>query len=135
MTETGWDSTTAAPARATAASAPTDAAGERSPGPLPGRAWGIASLVLSFVPLLQLVGLAAGVVGLVLASRAGRRNRFAIAGIAVSILLTIAACAFVVLFAFSGYGIFGGSVGSVVTVCSELGRGEHVVDGLSYTCR
>jgi hypothetical protein len=103
--------------------------------PEPGRVWGIVSLALSVIPVLQLVGLAAGVVGLVLSARAGRRNWFAVAGVAVSLLLLIAAGTFVVLFAFLGYGVFGGTVGSVVTVCSELGRGEHVVDGLTYSCR
>jgi hypothetical protein len=103
--------------------------------PEPGRVWGIVSLALSVIPVLQLVGLAAGVVGLVLSSRAGRRNWFAVAGVATSLLLLIAAGTFVVLFAFLGYGVFGGTVGSVVTVCSELGRGEHVVDGLTYSCR
>jgi len=107
---------------------------EKHPDPHPGRVWGILSLVLSVLPLLQLVGLAAGIVGLVLSSRAGRRNGFAVAGIAVSLLLMIAAGVFVVLFAFSGYEVFGGSVGSVVTVCGELGRGEHVLDGLTYRC-
>ena len=96
--------------------------------------WGIVSLALAVIPLLQLVGLAAGLVGLVLSLRAGRRNWFAVAGIAVSLLLLAAAGMFVVLFAFSGYELFGGSVGDVVTVCSELGPGEHVVDGLSYSC-
>jgi hypothetical protein len=115
---------------------PSAPEGTRSPpAPEPGRAWGIVSLALSVIPLLQLVGLAAGVVGLVLSSRAGRHNGFAVAGIAVSLLILVAAGAFVVLFAFTGYDMFGGSVGSVVTVCSELGRGEHVIDGLSYTCR
>ena len=40
----------------------------------------------------------------------------------------------IVSFAFSGYDLFGGSIGSTVTVCSELGAGEHVVDGLTYRC-
>jgi hypothetical protein len=100
----------------------------------PGRVWGIVSLALAVIPLLQLVGLAAGVVGLVLSLRAGRRNWFAVAGIAVALLLLAAAGIVVVLFAFAGYGVFGGSVGDTVTVCSELGSGEHVVDGLSYRC-
>lgn len=103
--------------------------------PLPGRVWGIVSLALAVLPLLQLVGLAAGIVGLVLSSRAGRRNWFAVAGIVVSLLLIALAVTLIVLFAFNGYDVFGGSVGSVVTVCSELGPGEHVVDGLTYRCR
>ena len=106
-----------------------------APDPLPGRVWGIVSLAFAVIPLLQLVGLVAGIVGLVLSLRAGRRNWFAVAGIAVSLLLLIAAGVFVVLFAFSGYDVFGGSVGSVVEVCGELGRGDHVVDGLTYSCR
>jgi hypothetical protein len=113
---------------------PVDPAPPTPHEPEPGRVWGIVSLAMSVIPLLQLVGLVAGVVGLVLSSRAGRRNGFAVAGIVVSLLLLAAAGTFVVLFAFAGYEIFGGSVGSVVTVCSELGRGEHVVDGLSYSC-
>jgi MFS family permease len=103
--------------------------------PLPGRVWGIVSLALAVLPLLQLVGLVAGIVGLVLSSRVGRRNWFAVAGIVVSLLLIALAVTLIVLFAFNGYEVFGGSVGSVVTVCSELGPGEHVVDGLTYRCR
>jgi hypothetical protein len=139
MSDTDWDPAGPASA-ASAASAPSDPAVLPSvpenpgPDPLPGRVWGIVSLALSVLPLLQLVGLVAGVVGLALSLRAGRRNWFAVAGIAVSLLLLIAAGAFAVLFAFSGYDIFGGSVGSVVEVCSELGRGRHLVDGLTYTC-
>jgi hypothetical protein len=135
MTDTDWDP--AGPASAPAPSDPAvlpSAQGRPAPDPLPGRVWGIVSLALSVLPLLQLVGLVAGIVGLALSLRAGRRNWFAVAGIAVSLLLLIAAGVFVVLFAFSGYDIFGGSIGSVVEVCSELGRGRHVVDGLTYTC-
>ena len=102
--------------------------------PLPGRVWGIVSLALAVLPLLQLVGLVAGIVGLVLSVRAGRRNWFAVAGILVSLLLIALAVTLIVSFAFSGYEVFGGSVGSTVTVCSELGPGEHVVDGLTYRC-
>jgi hypothetical protein len=102
--------------------------------PLPGRVWGIVSLALAVLPLLQLVGLVAGIVGLVLSTRAGRRNWFAVAGIVVSLLLIALVVTLIVSFAFSGYDLFGGSIGSTVTVCSELGAGEHVVDGLSYHC-
>ncbi len=102
--------------------------------PLPGRVWGIVSLALAVLPLLQLVGLVAGIVGLVLSTRAGRRNWFAVAGIVVSLLLMALAVTLIVSFAFSGYDLFGGSIGSTVTVCSELGAGEHVVDGLTYRC-
>jgi hypothetical protein len=127
---TAWDPGSAsAPAPSPAQEAPRPRA-----DPLPGRAWGIVSLVLAVLPLLQLVGLVAGVVGLVLSMRAGRRNWAAVAGIAVSVLLLAAIGVFVIAFAFTGYDLFGGSFGSVVTVCSELGSGEHVVDGLTYTC-
>jgi hypothetical protein len=97
--------------------------------------WSVLGFALAVLPPFTAFGLVASIVGLVLSRRAGRVNRFAVAGILSALVLMAAVVAFIVALGSSGFAIFGTSVGGTVWVCSELGPGEHVVDGLRYTCR
>lgn len=116
-------------AQPTDSNQPTDAQ-----APPPGRAWGIAGLVLAIVPPFQLAGLVVSAVGLSLSLRRGRGNLPAVAGILISMALILAAVTLVVAFATEGFAMFGDGVGAGVRVCDELGPGMHIVDGLRYTC-
>ena len=97
--------------------------------------WSGVGFGLAVLPPFWLFGLAACVVGIVLSRRAGRINRLAVAGVILALALTASAVALLVALGSSGFALFGTSVGSTVWVCTELGQGEHVVDGLRYTCR
>ncbi len=90
----------------------------------PGRTLGIVGLVLSF--LTAAVGLVVSIVALRRSRKAGFKNGFALAGIIVGGLVTLA---WVV-----GIVVGGVALGGVAAKCSELGPGTHTVDGVTYTC-
>lgn len=90
----------------------------------PGRTLGIVGLVLSVVTAL--IGLVVSIVALRRSRRAGFKNGFALAGVVVGGLVTLA---------WIVGGIVGGvALGHVANVCQDLGPGTHQVNGVTYTC-
>lgn len=90
------------------------------------RGLGIVGFVLSFIGLLDLVGLALCIVALVKSRRAGERNGFAVAGIAVAsftILMTVLFLAVLIP-----------PLVHLAQECERLGYGTHVVGDTTYTC-
>ena len=102
-----------------------------TPAPVPSnrvrtaRIIGIVSFIVAF--FFQLPALIGGIIGLVMSKGAGEKNGFAVAAIIVSIILGIG---WIVI---GGLAI-GGFFGAIFDQCRELGNGEHVVDGVTYTC-
>lgn len=90
----------------------------------PGRTLGILGLVLA--PFAGLVGLILSLVALRRSKRAGFTNRPAIAGAVVGGIATVAVLASIVVGAIA--------IGGVVDACHDLGPGQHVVKGVTYTC-
>jgi hypothetical protein len=90
----------------------------------PGRTLGILGLVLA--PFAGLVGLILSLVALRRSKRAGFTNRPAIAGAVVGGIATVAVFASIVIAAIA--------IGGVVDACRDLGPGQHVVNGVTYTC-
>ncbi|WP_150307299.1 hypothetical protein [Planctomonas psychrotolerans] len=97
--------------------------------------WSVVGFALAILPPFSLLGLAASVVGIALSRRAGRTSRLAVAGVILAVVVLAAGVAVLVAVTSTGFALFGTTVGSTVWVCAELGPGEHVVDGLRYTCR
>jgi hypothetical protein len=92
----------------------------------PGRTMGIVGFVLSFVWILDLVGLIISIIAMVKSKRAGQKNGFALAGIIISI---------------AGIIVFTGVVPLVTPPlvqaaqeCARLGNGVHIVGNSTYTC-
>ncbi len=96
----------------------------------PGRIAGIVGLILAILPTLQFFGLIVSIVGLVMSKRAGQSNGFAVAGIIISIVLTLAGILVLVFAGTFFYQFFGG----IIETCQRLGEGVHEVDGVTYTC-
>jgi hypothetical protein len=90
----------------------------------PGRTLGIVGLVLA--PFAGLVGLILSLVAFRRSRRAVFTNRPAIAGAVVGGIATIAVLASIVVGALA--------IGGVVDACHDLGPGQHVVNGVTYTC-
>jgi len=90
----------------------------------PARTLGIAGLVLSV--FTSVIGLIVSIVAFRKSKRAGFKNGAALAGIIVGTITTLG-----VLTA----GIVGGiAATSLVSTCQDLGPGQHVVNGVTYTC-
>lgn len=90
----------------------------------PGRTLGIVGLVLSV--FTALIGLVVSIVALRRSRKAGFKNGFALAGVVVGGLVTLA---------WLVGGIVGGvALGHVASVCQDLGPGTHQVNGVTYTC-
>ena len=90
----------------------------------PGRTLGIVGLVLSF--FASVVGLVVSAVAYRKSKRAGFRNGAAVAGIVVGLVTTLALLT---------TGIFSAvAAKSLLDTCRDLGPGEHVVNGVTYTC-
>lgn len=104
----------AGPAAAPAAAFATD----------PGATMGIVGLVLSF--FMAPVGLIVSIVALIRSRRSGRRNGFAIAGIAVASTLL---AGFALLIA-----LIVPPIVDAVQTCADLGPGVHEVGNARYTC-
>jgi hypothetical protein len=90
----------------------------------PGRTLGVVGLVASI--FFSAVGLILSIVAFRKSRRAGFKNGIALAGIVIGIITTLG-----ILTA----GVAGG-IGAmhVVSVCRDLGPGEHHVNGVTYTC-
>ena len=92
----------------------------------PGRTLGIVGFVLSFIWVLDVIGLIISIVATVEAKRAGQKSGFALAGIIISIV---------------GILVWGGIVAFAVPAlvnagqeCARLGNGTHVIGNSVYTC-
>jgi hypothetical protein len=90
-----------------------------------GRTIGIISFIVAF--FFQLPALVGGIIGLVISKKAGGSNGFAVAAIIVSVILGIG-------WLVAGGLLIGGFFGQIFDQCAQLGNGEHVVDGVTYTC-
>ncbi|MBO0608560.1 DUF4190 domain-containing protein [Myceligenerans salitolerans] len=95
----------------------------------PGKTLGVVGLVLAI--LFPLIGLIVSIIARNKSKEAGFQNGLAKGGIIVSIVLMV-------------LGIVAAVIGIVLAinvgteameqVCGSLGPGEHVVDGVTYTC-
>ncbi|WP_344801268.1 hypothetical protein [Microlunatus ginsengisoli] len=90
----------------------------------PGRTLGIVGLILS--PFVGLVGLILSLVALRRSKRAGFGNVPAMIGAIVGGLATLGVLVAIV--------VGGLAIGSAVDACRDLGPGQHVVNGVTYTC-
>ncbi|MEY9951754.1 DUF4190 domain-containing protein [Leifsonia sp. EB34] len=90
------------------------------------RVLGIVGFVLSFIGVLDVVGLVLCIVALVKSRRAGERNGFAIAGIAVASLTILMTALFLAALI--------PPIAHLAEECNRLGYGTHVVGNTTYTC-
>jgi len=90
----------------------------------PGRTLGIVGLLASI--FFSAVGLFISIVAFRRSKRAGFKNGIALAGIVVGALTTVGIIAASIA---AGLGAM-----HLVQVCSDLGPGEHLVNGVTYTC-
>lgn len=96
-----------------------------TPTNYPGRTLGIIGFVLAF--LVSLPGIIVSAVALHESRSAGQKNPFAVAGLAVSITLTVLSILSVIL-AFV-------ILAMVWNTCSTLGNGVHILEnGATITC-
>ncbi|HET9648761.1 MAG TPA: hypothetical protein VFP34_11070 [Microlunatus sp.] len=103
---------------------PTDPTSAPPQAADPGRGLGIVGLVLA--PFTGLIGAILAFVALRRSSRAGFRNRPALAGVIIGLLVTVLTVTMIIV------GV--AAIGGVVHACRELGPGQHVVNGVTYTC-
>ncbi len=94
----------------------------------PGKTLGIVALIASF--FIALLGLILGIVALNQSKKAGFKNGPAKAAIILSIIFMVIGLIVGIILITSGAALFG----NLAQVCAELGAGEHVVDGVTYTC-
>ncbi|MFC0680240.1 hypothetical protein ACFFGH_20590 [Lysobacter korlensis] len=94
----------------------------------PGKTLGIVALVASF--FIALLGLILGIVALNQSKKAGFKNGPAKAAIILSIIFMVIGIILAIVFIVGGAALFS----NVAQMCAELGPGEHVVDGVTYTC-
>ncbi len=94
----------------------------------PGKTLGIVALIASF--FIALLGLILGIVALNQSKKAGFKNGPAKAAIIISIVLMVLGLIIGIIFIVGGAALFG----NIAQMCAELGPGEHVVDGVTYTC-
>ncbi|TPW76976.1 hypothetical protein [Schumannella sp. 10F1B-5-1] len=96
-------------------------------GAMPKQPWRILAII-GFVAafLFSLLGLGLSIAARVQSKRAGEPSGLALAGIIVSIVRLVLDVALVVVFVSIFSGLF--------AKCAELGPGEHVVDGVTYSC-
>ena len=94
----------------------------------PGKTLGIVALVASF--FISVLGLILGIVALNQSKKAGFKNGPAKAAIILSIIFMVLTVIIIV----AVIALTGAAVGNLAQICAELGAGEHVVDGITYTC-
>jgi hypothetical protein len=94
----------------------------------PGKTLGIVALIASF--FIALLGLILGIVALNQSKKAGFKNGPAKAAIILSIIFMVIGLIVAIVLITSGAALFG----NLAQVCADLGPGEHVVDGVTYTC-
>ncbi|MCU1440351.1 MAG: hypothetical protein JWP85_1348 [Rhodoglobus sp.] len=93
---------------------------------------GLMSLIFAIV--FPLAGAILGGIAMSQAKKAGANNTLAKAGFWVGLVLTVLIVAVTVVVIVLGVNVFGGLFGELFRVCSELGDGTHVVDGVTYRC-
>ncbi len=103
-------------------------AGQPTQADYPGKTLGIVALIAAF--FISLLGLILGIVALNQSKQAGFRNGPAKAAIIVSIVLMVLGLIIGIALLAGGAAL----VGNVAQMCAELGPGEHLVDGVTYTC-
>ena len=100
-----------------------------APGaPVPGKTLGIVALVVAI--FFNVIGLILGIVALVQSRKAGVKNGPAVAAIIVGAVLFVIGLIVVI----SIVAIGGAALSHLVEICNQYGPGEHVVDGITYTC-
>lgn len=97
-----------------------------APVDAPGKGLGIAGFVLAFFGPLSLVGLILSIVALVKSRRAGQKNGLALAGIIVGAVVLVVSTIVIIV------AVIGAM--HLIETCNELGNGEHLVNGVTYTC-
>ncbi|MCA4135513.1 DUF4190 domain-containing protein [Arthrobacter sp. M4] len=93
---------------------------------VPGKTLGIVGFVLSLLGPLTTIGLILSIVALVQSRKARANNGFAIAGIIIGALGTIAG-ALILITTIAGLGF-------IAQQCAELGPGVHYVNNVTITC-
>ncbi|GAB2466136.1 DUF4190 domain-containing protein [Xylanimonas ulmi] len=107
------------------ASAAPPSAGPSAPATsVPGRGLGIAGFVTAF--LVSPVGLVLSIIALVQSRKAGHKNGLALAGVIVSVLVTIGWVVVIIVTV--------SLAAELLETCRDLGPGTHVVGGATYTC-
>lgn len=99
-----------------------------APAASDGKTLGIVGVILAIV--MPLIGLIVSIVARGQSKRAGVSNGAATAGIVISIILMVLGIIIGIVVAASGAALVGG----FQQICAELGTGEHVVGGATYTC-
>ena len=94
----------------------------------PGKTLGIVALIAAF--FISVLGLILGIVALNQSKKAGFKNGPAKAAIIVSIIMMVLG----VILAIVLFSVLGTATAQLAQICAELGGGEHVVDGITYTC-
>lgn len=84
---------------------------------------GIVGFGLSFFPVLSLLGLVMSTATFLHRGRRAQPRRLALAGIVISILVSVATIVLIV------FAVLGNA-----SMCAELGPGAHVYNGSEYTC-
>ena len=90
----------------------------------PARTLGIAGLVLSI--FTSAIGLVVSIIAFRKSKRAGFKNTAALAGIIIGAITTVGVLTATIA------GVAG--VASLASTCADLGPGQHVVNGVTYTC-
>lgn len=101
-----------------------------APAQNPGMTLGVIGLILAILWPLQLIGLILSIVGRSQSKKVGMGNGPATAGIIISIVIMV-----LTILGFVVFGSFFASIfGNLAQVCATYGPGEHVIDGITYTC-
>ena len=103
-------------------------AGQPTQAEDPGKTLGIVALIAAF--FISLLGLILGIVALNQSKKAGFKNGPAKAAIIVSIIMMVLG----IIAAIVIFSLLGTAAGQFAQMCADLGPGEHVVDGITYTC-
>jgi multisubunit Na+/H+ antiporter MnhB subunit len=86
----------------------------------------IAGFILSFFGGANIIGLILSIIAFRRAPREDRPRGLALAGI----ILSAAGIAILIV----GFSIAGPLLVHAITVCNDLGHGNHHVNGVTYTC-
>jgi hypothetical protein len=90
----------------------------------PARTLGVVGLVLAI--FANVIGLVVSIVAFTKSKRAGFKNGAALAGIVIGAITTLGVLSVAI--------VGGVAAKSLVDTCKDLGPGQHVVDGVTYTC-
>jgi hypothetical protein len=90
----------------------------------PARTLGVVGLVLAI--FANVIGLVVSIVAFTKSKRAGFKNGVALAGIVIGAITTLGVLSVAIVGGVAAKGL--------VDTCTELGPGQHVVNGVTYTC-